>query len=157
MTIGSQPLAQLHDIVAAPAAHWWPLAPIWYLVAALLIALVVLTATAIWRWQRRRRVRNAALRALWQPLPDINAITLVLKRACLGYFPANRIAALTGPAWFSFLIEQLPATAQQQQRQILTQLAQQAYQQHPSNCAEYQQLARFWLHHALPPRSPHHD
>jgi len=80
MTIGSQPLAQLHDIVAAPAAHWWPLAPIWYLVAALLIALVVLTATAIWRWQRRRRVRNAALRALRQPLPDINAITLVLKQ-----------------------------------------------------------------------------
>lgn len=159
MIDNSQPLAELHDIVAAPAAHWWPLAPAWYVLILVLVALVSALCLAAWRWQQRRRVRNAALKALRQPLHDMNAITLVLKQACLGYFPAQQIAALSGPDWFTFLAQQLPAKARQAQTQALTELAQQSYQppseRHPST--DYQQLARYWLRHALPPRSRRHD
>jgi hypothetical protein len=158
MIDNSQPLADLHDIVAAPAAHWWPLAPAWYLLALLVLAVLISSAVVAWRWHQRRVIRNAALRALRLPLADMNAITLILKQACLGYFDADRIAALTGPGWFSFLAQQLPRQSAANQRDALLLLAQQAYQQHAeASSAEYQQLARYWLRHALPPRSTGHD
>lgn len=158
MMQSSQPLAELHDIVAAPPAHWWPLAPAWYLVALLLFAVLIIVVRASWRWSQRRRIRNAALKVLQRPLTDLNAITLLLKQACLGYFSAAHIAPLTGPAWFSFLTQQLPANTPQHYRDGFSQLTEQAYQQPDDrNCEQYQQLARYWLRHALPPRGSRYD
>lgn len=163
MLDSNQPLAELHDIVAAPAAHWWPLAPGWYALAVLLLALWLGAAWCTWRWWQRRRVRNAALKALATSGAEINAITLLVKQACLGYFPAEQIAALSGPAWFSFMAQQLPAKTAPALRQQLASLADCGYQPHQQSqtSADYQQLARYWLRHALPPRrlarSPRHD
>jgi hypothetical protein len=156
--IDQQPLAQLHDIVAAPAASWWPLAPGWYAAALVVLLIVVLTSRALWRYHQRRRLRNLAIRKLRQPLTDFNAITLTLKQACLGYFDAQRIAQLSGPRWFAFLHQQLPSRWQAQYAAALEQLQQAAYQPSSSiDCHAYQAFARTWLRHALPPRSNRDD
>jgi hypothetical protein len=156
--IDQQPLAALHDIVAAPAASWWPLAPGWYAAALLVLLMVVLSSRALWHYYQRRRLRKLALRALRLPFTDFNAITLTLKQACLGYFDPQQIARLSGPQWFAFLQQQLPSGVQAKHAATLEQLQQTAYQ--PSSaagCELYQGFARLWLRHALPPRSNRHD
>lgn len=156
--IDQQPLAELHDIVAAPAASWWPLAPGWYAAALLVLLMVVLSSRALWRYHQRRRLRNLALRALRLPFTDFNAITLTLKQACLGYFDPQQIAQLSGQQWFAFLQQQLPSRVQAQYAAALEQLQQVAYQPSSrSDCDAYQAFARAWLRHALPPRSYRHD
>ncbi|WP_164742375.1 DUF4381 domain-containing protein [Pseudidiomarina mangrovi] len=158
MIDSAQPLAELHDIVAAPAASWWPLAPAWYVLIVLAMVALVTSAIALNRYYQHRRVRRAALRALRQPASNFNAITLVLKQACLGYFDANHVASLSGAAWFGFLLQQLPRRTQPQQRALLQQLQQSAYQPTSNvSCEQYQQLARYWLRHALPPSKASKD
>ena len=158
MIDNSQALAELHDIVAAPAAHWWPLAPAWYAVASVALLLLALVIVKLIKFVRRRRIRNAALRALRQPLASSNAVTLVLKQACLGYFPRTDIAQLTGEGWYHFLRAQLPERAQRDYAERLQRLATEAFSPQPTvSTAQYQDLARYWLRHALPPRSRRHD
>lgn len=55
---GSGPV--LRDIHLPPAA-WWPLAPGWWIVAALVLLLIGCAAWLLWR-HARRRTRRAALR-----------------------------------------------------------------------------------------------
>lgn len=158
MIDSNQALSQLHDIVAAPAAQLWPLAPGWYAVVIIGAVGLLITAMALHRFIQRRRIRDAALKALRTPLASPNAVTLVLKQACLGYFPRAEIAQVSGSAWYDFLLAQLPAAAQRTCAEPLQRLATEAFSPHQQqSTAEYQQLARYWLRHALPPRSRRHD
>ncbi|MDX1705032.1 DUF4381 domain-containing protein [Pseudidiomarina sp.] len=159
-------LHELNDIITPPPADWWPLAPGWYLVAALAITVLVVTILLVIRRQRRRRVRNAALQHLrQQPPTSIPAVTLLLKQALLGYFPANRVAAISGADWWEFLVRQLPPRRRVTATTLLQQVKQQNFKNPTSDTPEYhaavasyRQFARYWLRRALPPRrSSNHD
>lgn len=152
----TSPTEQMHDIVAPPAAHWWPLAPGWYLVAALVVLSIVLLTWLLVRSYRQRRVRRAALAELHPQLP-LNATTLLIKRACYGYFPQQQIASLTGAAWRDFLLQHLPAARAARYVDLLTEVEDAAYQKSASEPEQlrqrYHDFARLWLRHALPRRS----
>ncbi|MGQ4276281.1 DUF4381 domain-containing protein [Pseudidiomarina sp. E22-M8] len=148
--------AQMHDILLPPAAGWWPLAPGWYVLAALVLTSVSLLIWLLVHSYRRRRVRRAAVAELHPQLP-LNTTTLVLKRACYGYFPHQEVASLTGSAWRDFLLEQLRSTQAARFVDLLVEVEHAAYQQttnEPEQLRQrYHDFAKFWLRHALPRRS----
>jgi len=96
------PLRDLHPSVAPP---WWPPAPGWWAVAAVLgLALAALLA---WRWSRARRRRRAAalfdaeVAAAATPAEAVAAMSALLRRAARVHHPgADRLA---GTEWRALL------------------------------------------------------
>lgn len=146
-------LSELNPIIAAPAASWWPLAPGWYVVAIVAIALVVVIITASIRAARRRRVKRAALRTL-RNNASLNELNLLLKQACMGYYPRKRIGHLTGKAWREFLVMHLSERNAARYYDLLVEVEQAAYRPAGEQQAlqqRYAEFARTWLKQALPP------
>jgi hypothetical protein len=112
MNANPQQLLQLRDIHLPGAPAFWPPAPGWWLVVAVLLALLAwLTVAALRRYRIRRQRQRvlAALASLEQKLasertPDALAqISVLLRRLALMRFPRQEVAALTGRAWLRFL------------------------------------------------------
>lgn len=110
---GADPLAQLRDIHLPQAVSWWPPAIGWWLLAVLLLA--GLLALCWWLLRRhrasayRRQARHEldTVFASWQADGDtvryLQSINGVLKRVALQSFRRDRVARLSGSAWFEFL------------------------------------------------------
>lgn len=112
MSTDNSSLDLLHDIVTPDAAFWFPLAPGWQILLAL-IALLILIGflLALIRWQRNA-YRREALAELKQLLDrDVPAndperlaeLSVLLKRTAITAFPRQQVASQTGPEWFAFL------------------------------------------------------
>ena len=104
------PLRGLH---LPEAVGWWPLAPGWWLLIALLVAATVFLLRA---WLRRRAhaaARRKALRQLEESLSayayhgnpvELGAeVSELLRRAMLAYAPRAEVAGLTGDEWLAWL------------------------------------------------------
>lgn len=108
-------LAQLRDIHLPPPIDWWPLAPGWYLLIALLVIGVFSGLFWVYRWYRNGRAKRRALHLLklyheaWRqktPCTIICAqVSELLKRVALVYFPRTHTAQLQGEAWIAFLTQ----------------------------------------------------
>ncbi len=106
-------LAQLHDIHMPAPIGWWPLAPGWYLLAASLALVCFLMGFWLRRSYLNSRAKREALRALAvyqrQYQQDKNcqltsaAMSELLKRVALAYYPRTRVAGLQGEPWIMFL------------------------------------------------------
>lgn len=110
--------SQLHDLQLPEAIQWWPPAPGWWLLAALIICLGIGVYFALrptlqrWRFRRlltrelaeirRRHTKNKS------PATTIEHCANLLKRACLSHFPRQDVAGLTGQSWLDFLNAQTP-------------------------------------------------
>ena len=103
----------LRDLHLPEPAGWWPLAPGWWVVIALLLAAAAYLA---WRWYRawkHNAPRRHALRELARVeaayLADRDAVMLgkqlseLLRRSMLAYAPRDEVAGLTGKAWLEWL------------------------------------------------------
>jgi hypothetical protein len=106
-------LIPLRDLHLPDAVGWWPLAPGWWLlVAVLLVALAYGLHAAYRRW-RHNAPRRYALRELKRVRSEydrgIDSVTLgkelseLLRRAMLAYAPRNEVAGLTGETWLEWL------------------------------------------------------
>ncbi|MBI4862589.1 MAG: DUF4381 domain-containing protein [Candidatus Riflebacteria bacterium] len=112
-------LAALHDIALPPAVPWWPPAPGWYLVLALLaLAATVVTRRVIRRWQADA-YRRAALGEL-ASLHDAPAIAELLRRTAIAAAGRPAVAGLTGSAWTDWLAARGPEAMPQGVREMLT-------------------------------------
>lgn len=126
-------LQQLQPLIAPPPVGWWPLAPGWWLLAALLLAL----AWAAWHWRRRwfqrsgrptpveveaeqplDSVRSEALAELarlgrpYQGAPAgawLQQLNALLKRLCRSHYPNSNSHTLNGRQWLAFLDNRCPA------------------------------------------------
>lgn len=114
-------LSEMADIHLPAEPGFWPLAPGWWVLAALLLALLIYGAYRLQkRLQLHRRYRSA-LRELDKCLttlqtdagPDgpgmeqrliyVNEVNSVLRRVALLHFEHSRVAGLTAQAWVAFI------------------------------------------------------
>jgi hypothetical protein len=106
-------LDRLHDVLAPPPVPWWPPAPGWdWLLGTLAVLLCLGACRLLVHWQRNRYRREALAEwhrqagRLHDPNQRTSALTHLaelLKRTAITAFSRERVAALTGPAWFAFL------------------------------------------------------
>ena len=119
------PLSELADIHLPDAVPFWPPAPGWWVLAALmLLGLVWLYRQQLARLFLRRRLR-AALRELdtaynaFKAAPQagtahndaglalLQSFNAILKRVALVHYPASDVPRLSGRGWLRFLDETL--------------------------------------------------
>lgn len=99
-------LAQLRDIRLPEPVGWWPLAPGWW--GLLLLVVAVVMAVALWRVMRKRSIRYLALRELEQadasdPVQFATTLSVLLRRVALR--KDRGIGTLKGTDWTAFLTE----------------------------------------------------
>ena len=114
-------LSEMADIHLPAEPGFWPLAPGWWMLAALLLALLIYGAYRLQkRLQLHRRYRSA-LRELDKCLTElqahagadgpgmeqrliyVNEVNSVLRRVALLHFEHSRVAGLSGQAWVAFI------------------------------------------------------
>jgi hypothetical protein len=108
----------LRDLHLPEATGWWPLAPGWWGVIAVL---AVIAAYLAWRLFRRWRInapRRYALRELARyeaeylehrnPVMLGSQLSELLRRGMLAYTPREEVAGLTGDAWLAWLDRDMP-------------------------------------------------
>ncbi len=112
-TLDPARLSNLRDIVEPPPIPWWPPAPGWYVVLAVLIG-GACVGTYLWvrRW-KANWYRRAALAKLQQLASDptmrqtprrmLCEVQELLKRTALVAFPREQVAPLTDNRWLEFL------------------------------------------------------
>jgi len=104
----------LRDIHLPDAVSWWPLAPGWWIVIALLLLLSL--SVVLWRYLRKQgQLRRDASLELKQIVAEykkrdnarqlINQLSMLLRRLCVSAHPHYASAGLTGVAWLQFLDE----------------------------------------------------
>lgn len=107
----------LRDLHLPEVISWWPLAPGWWVLIALLIAGVAY----LLRRYLRTHARGAARRHALQQLNALTAayeqhgntvafssdLSELLRRTMLAYAPRREIAGLTGDAWLAWLDKDL--------------------------------------------------
>jgi len=112
MKVPTSQALPLRDIHLPPAISWWPLAPGWWTLAALIVG-----AAVAWLAFRRRRRRPASprkralgeLRAMEQsrgeadPRTQTRDLSVLLRRVSLSYYPREKVAGLVGGDWLNFL------------------------------------------------------
>jgi hypothetical protein len=102
----------LRDIHLPDAISWWPPAPGWWLLAGTLV--FILIVALLWRrhWQNQRLLRQLyaeleQLKLSYQADGDaaqtIKQLSILLRRACISYFPRQDVASLTGKDWLALL------------------------------------------------------
>ena len=107
-------LSQLAPLREPMAISWWPLAPGWWILLALSVAL--LAGVFLWLRERRRktayrRIALAALEELRSREAGKNELNWLLKAAALKAYPREQIAGLHGTAWQQFLASSCPKVA----------------------------------------------
>ncbi len=150
---GTDLLAQLRDIHAAPDVSWWPLAPGWWLVGMAFLALMLWFARHAHRaWQRKRRRRQLLQ---WVTLlaerhdPDSEpqalaaGINRILKWVAIEAFPDVNCARLQGPGWTKFLCSNMDDGSD---TAVLSALAAAPYQPQPEIDVEAMiRIAKAWI------------
>ena len=106
----------LRDIHLPEPISWWPIAPGWWLIAAsiILIAIVIyLFKTAKQKRQLKQQLGNdihtelATIKQQFQQTHNkvqlAKALSILLRRASISYYPEKDIAGLTGNNWLNYL------------------------------------------------------
>lgn len=114
----SDALSELADIRMPGDISWWPLAPGWWVLLAMLLALA---AYGAWRLQKRLTLQRrlggaiselsnarqmlvaAGENAMEQRLIYVNRVNAVLRRVAMLHLDHNSVAGLSGQAWIEFL------------------------------------------------------
>ncbi|MCP8690065.1 DUF4381 domain-containing protein [Marinobacterium sedimentorum] len=108
-------LEQLHDLQLPAEVGFWPPAPGWWLLAALLLGGLIWAGIFLWRRWQRNRYRRAALKLLAEyqrqlqqdqdPQRYLTQVAQLLRRTALRAYPQQTLAGLTDNAWRQFLID----------------------------------------------------
>jgi hypothetical protein len=104
----------LEDLVVPEPISWWPLAPAWWIIIAI-IALGAGTGGWIaWRRWKAGAYRRAALRELDALSDSAKGIPALLKRVALAAWPRPEVAGLAGERWVAFLRDASPESFDEQ-------------------------------------------
>ena len=103
---------ELRDIHLPEAISWWPPAPGWWFLLGGLL-LVVLAVYLFRRYQKKQALKKQVL-AEFEILRDlynkenntsalVQSLSILLRRACISFYPRSEAASLTGESWLQFL------------------------------------------------------
>lgn len=104
-------LSQLRDIHLPAAVSWWPPAPGWWL----LLAIILLALAGAWllyrrylrnQWRRSALAELSRLRNESQLLTSsliVAELSVLLRRVAISRFPREESARLNGEPWLAFL------------------------------------------------------
>lgn len=102
-------LQQLDDIELPAEASWWPLAPGWWILGIVVLALLIGLGYYLIRRYRQLSYQREALKILQQShaiaddLQFIRHINQLLKRVAIHLYGRQQVAKLHGAAWQQFL------------------------------------------------------
>ncbi len=108
----------LRDIHLPEPVSWWPPAPGWWLLLALVIMLAVLLPWLIKRWRRKSlhtlaQAEFKQIQHAFQHHQDnvrlVQEISALLRRVCMSYTSRSQAASLIGDDW----LQQLDSLGQQ--------------------------------------------
>ncbi|WP_372943301.1 DUF4381 domain-containing protein [Shewanella sp.] len=121
--VNAGPLAQLQDIKLPDPISAMPIAPGYWIIAALVIILLAWLSYKLYKKYQHHAPRKMALAMLNQY--DINDddfaanVNSLLKRTAMTYLPRQHLAKLNGQPWFDWLDKRLPSKHQQQIGELL--------------------------------------
>ena len=136
------PLAQLSDIHLPDNVHNYPIAPGWWLLAVIVLAILVYGIIKLRQYFKARKVQKQALKQL-STASEISTIVALLKWA-----------ALPGDKFKDFLSKSLPAKHQENFSTLSSDHFNSTYQSNASehNVDDLSAAAKLWLNQALPPK-----
>lgn len=151
----SSPLEQLADIHLPDRVSWWPLAPGWWI----LLALICMTAAGVWLWRRHkaqnfyRTIAQHQLAGIYADLQQtqnaaayLQALSLLLRRTALTAHPHSFNAAIKGKDWLQWLDDTCPALSKKFSGDIGQPLLRSAYEKNPQlDISELHQLSSEWI------------
>jgi len=151
---------ELKDIHIPEQISNLPIAYGWWILAALLILILVITIIKIRRSAKRNQLKKQALLQLTNnPKMTISDTVAILKWAAMHYFSRTEIAKLFGSSLQSFLTSKLPANHQKKFTDLSEQGFINQYQAQGNENSNEQadenlhQAATLWLTYALPPKA----
>ena len=93
----TNPLEGLHDVIAPNHVDWWPLAPTWWVIIALLFIAVLSAVYAIYKaYQYKKAKRYAVLLSQNEQSPQ--QLHIILKRLVIEYY-GKHLAAQPTKQW----------------------------------------------------------
>jgi hypothetical protein len=104
-------LSNLHGLVALPPISWWPPAPGWIVLGALILCGLLwglCRFVTTWRKNAYRREALWRLNALPAEPASLPQIDELLKRVALSVWPREQVASLSGQDWLKFLDQSAP-------------------------------------------------
>ena len=135
-------LENLHDVVA-PGPVPFEIAPGWWVVLAMVAALLLVLAHHVWRSRRASAYRRAALREL----TGANARNLpsLLKRVALAVYPRAEVAPLSGERWIAFLNREVPGSFDGPTAELLLRLDYAAAPTDDGEIGRVESAVRVWI------------
>lgn len=112
-------LDRLHGLAVPPEIPWWPPAPGWYVVMAIVALGALRTGWLVWQRWKANAYRRAALRQL-ESAKDVPAVAELLRRTALAVAPRTKVTSLSGEAWLGWLAERCAIPISDEVRQTLT-------------------------------------
>ena len=110
-TLNKPPL-ELRDIHLPEPISWWPVAPGWWLLVASLVLIIIVffIVRKIYINRQLKRDISAELENIKQQFQATQnksqlakSLSILLRRACITYYPTDHIAGLTGSDWLLYL------------------------------------------------------
>jgi hypothetical protein len=147
-------LGQLRDIHLPAEISWWPLAPGWWLVAALFLGLLVMAGLVIWRYRQAGRYRREAgtlLAEAYEQWSDdqksdqyLFRASRLIRQIAVHVCGRQSVSSVTGDMWMNQLAGMSTRPVPESLRYALTHLA---YQPNPRiNIDQAHQDILDWLH-----------
>lgn len=150
-------LDRLEDIVQPEPVSWWPPAPCWYYLIAIVAVwtLYWLTRTGC-RWLQNGYRRQALHELTHLSVRSAQSVSTILKRVALVSYANEKVAALTGDDWLRFLNDSCDGV--DFLRQPASSIGQASFDPHISlSEGEYRQIvmnAKTWIVSHRAERSP---
>ncbi|WP_439134457.1 DUF4381 domain-containing protein [Pseudomaricurvus sp.] len=148
------PLAGLRDIHTPAEISSFPIAPGWWILAALVLASLIVGWLILQRKRQQQLYRKEALALLEQAVDNssnddsqrLQNINNLLKRVALAAYPSASVASIHGQEWSDFLLRSAPNVPQPSELpDILSSGLYASPSQQSQHADTFYQYARNWI------------